>query len=374
MSPQPRDTNVVPDLTTGAVRQVDSQPAQKRHPELRLAILTLLLPLYLSVAVATNYIGAFHAPKPHHVKVAIVGVPASTAPLAHELSLTSPNGFDVSRVVSVSRARRLVGERALAGAYLPSSRPPTVIVATAASASLAGFVEATFRQVVAAQGRPLAIDDVRPLPANNPSGVPNYFFIVICTLGGFLTVAALGLVAPTLPEYHRFAVAGAASLLAPIIGYVIGGPGYGTFSASLATIIAMLGLGALYAFAVATTTRLLQLGLGARGTLVASLLFIFLNFPTAGGSVAPQLLPGFWRFLNHFWIGAAALDANRSTLYFGGAGVGTDVLKMLAWPVAWAAVVAVPIYLRNKRKRGNHVSATPAAAPQTVVLASINDL
>ena len=297
-----------------AVRQLDSQPAQKRHPELRLAIFTLVLPLYLTVAVATNYIGAFHAPKPHHVKVAIVGASALTAPLAHELSRTPINGYDVSQLVSVPQARRLVDDRQLAGAYEPSSRPPTIIVATAASASLASFVEATFRQVAAAGDRPLAIDDVRPLPANNPSGIPDYFFIIICTLGGFLTVAALGLVAPTLPEYHRLAVAAAASLLAPIIAYLIGGPGYDTSSASSGTMIAMLGLGALYAFAVATTTRLLQLGLGPPGTLAASLLFIFLNFPTTGGSVAPQLLPGFWRFLNHFWIGAAALNANRNIL------------------------------------------------------------
>jgi hypothetical protein len=365
MSPQSRETNAAPDLTTGAVRQVDSQRAQKRHPELRLAILTLLVPLYLSVAVATNYIGALHAPRPHHVKVAIVGAPASTAPLAHELSLTPPSGFDVLREVSVSQARRLVARRNLAGAYVPSARPPRVIVASAASASLAGFVEATFRQVAAAHDRPLAIDDVRPLPANNPSGAPNYFFILICTLGGFLTVVALSLVAPTLPEHHRLGVAAAASLLAPITGYLIGGPGYGTFSASFGAIMAMLGLGALYTFAVATTTRLLQLGLGARGTLAASLLFIFLNFPTTGGTVAPQLLPGFWRFLNHFWIGAAALDANRNVLYFGGAGVGTDVLKMLAWPAVWAVVVAVPIYLANKGRRESHLSATPAAASQT---------
>jgi hypothetical protein len=64
------------------------------------------------------------------------------------------------------------------------------------------------------------------------------------------------------------------------------------------------------------------------------LVFVVLNFPTAGGSVAPELLPGFWRFLNHFWIGAVALDANRSILYFDGAGVGDDVLKLLAWLTA----------------------------------------
>jgi hypothetical protein len=364
MSPRPRATTGAPELPTEAVQQPGSQPSGTRRPELRLAISTLLLPLYLSVAFATSYIGALHAPKPHHVKVAIVGAPASTAPLAHQLSVRPPGGFKVSHVVSASHARVLVDERKLAGAYVASSRPPTVIVATAASASLAGFVEATFRQVAAARDRPVAIDDVRPLPVNNPSGTPNYLFIVICTVAGLLTVAALGLVAPTLPELHRFAVAATASLLAPIIGYLISGPGYGTFSASFGTIIAMLGLGALYALAVATTTRLLQLGLGPRGTLVASLLFVFLNFPTTGGSVAPQLLPGFWRFLSHFWIGAAALGANRSALYFGGTGVGTDLLKMLAWPVAFAAVLAAPIYLRNRRGGRRPAATTAVVAPK----------
>src|SRR5947209_18102748 len=41
----------------------------------------------------------------------------------------------------------------------------------------------------------------------------------------------------------------------------------------------MLGIGALYPFAVAIITRLLQLGIGLRAGVIASLLFIFLNFP-----------------------------------------------------------------------------------------------
>jgi hypothetical protein len=96
---------------------------------------------------------------------------------------------------------------------------------------------------------------------------------------------------------------------------------------------------------------------------IASLLFIFLNFPSAGGTVAPQLLPGFWRFLNHFWIGAAGLDANRNILYFGGAGVGTDVLKILAWVATWAALMAIPIYLK-KRHRVRAGATASAIAPQ----------
>jgi hypothetical protein len=367
MSNQSSDTTTAPALVRSATRQDNSAAASNRPPELRLALLTLLLPLYISVVFAANYFGALHAPKPHGVKVAIVGAPSRTAPLSHQLSIRPGGGFAVSQLASIPLARKLVGERKLAGAYLAGPRrAPVLIVATAASPSLANFVEITFRNVAAAEGRPLAVDDVKPLPADNASESPNFFFLIICTLGGFLTVAALGVVAPTLPEPHRLAITAVASLSAPIVAYLIGGPGYHTFSGSFGTIVAMLGLGALYAFAAAVITRLLQLGLGAVGTLLGSLVLIFLNFPSSGGSVAVQLLPGFWRFLSHFWIGEAALDANRSALYFGGAGVATDVIKILGWVAAWAALLAGLTYLRGKRQARPEARATPRAEPHSV--------
>jgi hypothetical protein len=319
---------------------------EKRRRELRVAVLTLLLPLYVALGFSANYIGALHAPKPHGVKVAVVGPPTLTAGLAHELSVRPAGAFDVSQVASVGRARRLVGQRDLAGAFVPGA-DPTVIVASAGSASLASFVEAAFRGVAAARHQLLAVDDVRPLPADNSSGTPNFFFIIICTIAAFLTVVALGFLTPTLPEHQRLMIVGAACVLAPVVGYLVGGAGYGVFSGEFGTIVGMLGLGALYAWAVACITRILQVGLGKLGLLIASLTLIFLNLPSSGGIVAPQLMPGLWRFLNHFWIGAAAIDANRSALYFGGAGVATDVLKILAWVAAWALLIA-PVYLWRK--------------------------
>jgi hypothetical protein len=319
------------------------------------------------VGFATNYIGALHAPKPHHVKVAIVGAPATTAPLARALGAEPKNGFAVSQLVSVTQARRLVGARRLAGAYVPRGNRPTVIVATAAAPSLASVVEGAFRQTAAAENRPLAVDDVRPLPPDNASETPNYFFLIICSLAGFLSVTALGFVTPKLPERRRVAIMATASLLAPLVAYLIGGPGYGAFTGSPGAIVAMLGMGALYTFAVAIITRLLQLGVGSLGGVVASLLFIFMNFPSAGGTVAPQLLPGFWRFLNHFWIGAAGLEANRNILYFGGADVGIDALKILAWVATSAALLAIPIYLRSG-SRGRTGASASAIAPNAPAL------
>jgi hypothetical protein len=337
-----------------------------RHSQLRLATITLLLPLYVSVAFGVNFFGALHAPRPHDVSVAIVGAPAETATVARELSVAPNNGFDVSRMTSVAAARRLVAARKLAGAYVPSAAPPTVIVAVAASASLAEFVEGTFGQLTARRGRPLNVEDVRPLPPGNANGIPNFFFLVICSLGGFLAVAALGVMAPGLPWSRRIAVAAAASVVTPTSAYLIGGPGFGEFGGDFGTVMAVVGIGTLYTFAVACTTWLFQRAFGMPGTLPASLIVIFLNLPSSGGTVAAPLMPGFWRFLNHFWIGAAGLEANQSVLYFGGAGIGDDVLKMLAWLAGWAIVLALPIYRRGMRRRRAVAETTPSPALRVV--------
>jgi hypothetical protein len=342
-----------PPVTSTSTGSGGSSPGARVPREVRLGVLAVALPLYIAVVLTTNYIGALHAPSPHDVKVAIVGGPSRTAMLAHELAVKPPGGFTVSQLATPARARALVASRKLAGAYIPSERgAPVVVVATAASPSLATFVEATFRAVAATtQDRPLAVDDLRPQPNGDTSGSPNFFFVVLCTLAGFLTVVTVGALTPALPEVKRLGLVALSSVLAPAIAYLIAGPGYGVFPGSFGTILAMIGIGALSSLVVAVITRLMQLGLGIAGAILGSLVMIFLNFPSAGGSVAGPLLPGFWRFLNHFWLGAAALDANRSVLYFGGAGVGTDVLKLLAWVAACAALLAVPICLRASRRK-----------------------
>jgi hypothetical protein len=78
---------------------------------------------------------------------------------------------------------------------------------------------------------------------------------------------------------------------------------------------------------------------------------VFLNFPSSGGAIPAQLLPGFWRFLNHVWIGAPAVNAIRSILYLGGRGVGDDILKLLIWLVIVVALLILPISRKLERER-----------------------
>jgi hypothetical protein len=344
----------------------NDQPPGSRTSELRLAVWALLAPLYIGFVMTVNYVGAFHAPEPHGVKVAVVGSPSITAPVASELALRPPGGFTVTQLTSMSRAHELVRERKLAGAYAPG-RAPTLVVATAASTSMASFVEAAFGRAAMRVGRPLLVDDVRPLPAGNVTGAANSFFIIACTVAGFITAIALAFIAPSLPERHHFGLAAAGALLPSLVAYLIAGPGFGALGGTFGTIAAMIGVGALYTFTITWTARLMLRGLGRPGALVASLTLIFLNIPSSGSSVAGPLLPGFWRTLNHLWPGAPALDANRSILYFGGAGVGDDVLRMLGWLAFWGCLLAVPIYLRVKRQRPVRSHSLPGASVPSAV-------
>jgi hypothetical protein len=154
-----------------------------------------------------------------------------------------------------------------------------------------------------------------------------------------------------LAEKHRPGLIAIAAVAAPTVAYLIEGVGFGAFDGSVGTILAMIGMGALYAATVALITRGLQIAAGGRGLLLASLIFIFLNFPSSGGTVPGELLPGFWRFLHQFWVGASALDANRSILYFDGAGTATAVLKTLAWLPGSAGLAAAVIFLASNSRR-----------------------
>jgi hypothetical protein len=106
----------------------------------------------------------------------------------------------------------------------------------------------------------------------------------------------------------------------------------------------------------AMIARGLQVILGqvilGRAAIIAFLaIFVMLNFPSSGGAISPVLLPAFWHVLNGFWIGAAAFGAFRRIIYFGGQGVGTDVLKLLAWLAVAVVLLALPAWPEVGRVR-----------------------
>jgi hypothetical protein len=209
------------------------------------------------------------------------------------------------------------------------------------------------------------VREVRPLASGDEIGLGVFMFLVVCTICGYITPTILETLAPGLVPSRRYPMIAAAAVLVPTFVYLIAGLGYGTYVGSFGTILAFIAVGALYMFVIGMGTRLLQALIGPIAILLSLTIFVFLNIPSLGATYTAPVLPSFWHFLNHFWIGAATVDAERGILYFGGLGVGTAMLKILIWAGVIVVLLLLPASRRLERQR-EHAVAAVAATPAGV--------
>src|SRR4029079_5570012 len=95
---------------------------------------------------------------------------------------------------------------------------------------------------------------------------------------------------------------------------------------------------------------------------VSLALVLSITIASLGATYTARTLPPLWRFLNHFWIGAETVNAERSILYFGGQGVGTTVLSLLACTLAVIALLLLPL-LRKLEQQREHTAVPHSHAP-----------
>ena len=342
-------------------KHADPPASDGQRSQTRLAVAAMLVPLFFAIGFATCIIGTYHQPHPNNITVGVVGPAAQTQPLRAGIEQAGGSAFQVSSVATVAEATRNVRERVLVAAFVPSAnpqQPATGIVATASGRLVATATEGFLRAVAAKQGTQLVVQDVRPLPSGDEIGLGVFLFLIILTIAGYLAATVLQTAAPELPPKHRYPLLLANAVLVPTIVYLIAGLGFGTYTGSAATILAFIGVGALYAFVVGLVTRLFQVWLGPPALFVSLAIFVFLNIPSLGATYTPNLLPAFWRFLNHFWLGAETVNAERGILYFDGDGVGANMLRLLAWAAVIVALLLLPIARKLMHQRQLPVGAT----------------
>jgi hypothetical protein len=350
-------------------RQPATAAYEEQREQTKLALGAMLIPIFFVIGFALCVIGTYHKPHPHNIKVAVVGPPAQTAPLRAGLQKATGPAFSISPVTTVVAAAHAVRQRDLDAAFVPTpnpKQPATVIVASAGGRLVATAAETLARTVTAAQGAQLVVHEVRPLPSGDEIGIGIFMFMIVCTICGYLAVSLLYTAAPSLRPSRLYPMVVANAVLVPTIAYLIGGLGFGTYTGSAGTILAFIGVAALYTFVIGLITRLFQVLVGPAALFVSLAIFVFLNIPSLGATYTAPVLPPFWHFLNHFWIGAETTNAARSILYFGGQGVGTDILRLLAWTAAIVALLLLPVSRKLAHQRERSVIAgtlTPATRP-----------
>jgi len=256
------------------------------------------------VGFATCIIGTYHKPEPNNIKLGVVGPASLTAPLRAEIQRAASTAFDVSQVTTIAEATQDVRHRDLVAAFVPTanpSRPTAVIVASGGGRLVAVATEGFLRSIAAAEGAAqLVVHDVRPLPSGDEIGLGIFMFMLILTIAGYLAATVLQTAAPALRASRHYSILLAGAILTPTITYLIAGLGFGTYTGSTGTIFAFIGVGALYAFVIGLVTRLFQVLFGRPAIFISLAIFVFLNIPSLGTTYTPNLLPSFWRFLNHF--------------------------------------------------------------------------
>jgi hypothetical protein len=344
-------------------KPADPATQEEQREQTKLALGAMLIPLFFVIGFALCIIGTYHKPHPNGIKVGVVGPPAQTAPLRAGIAKAAGSGFDISAVATVDAAAHDVRQRDLDAAFVPTvnpRQPATVIVASAGGRLVATAAETLARAVTTAQGAQLVVREVRPLPPGDVIGLGVFMFMIVCTICGYLAVSLLYTAAPALRPGVLYPLIAANAIMVPTIAYLIGGLGFGTYTGSFGTILAFIAVAALYTFVIGLITRLLQVLIGPPALFVSLAIFVFLNIPSLGATYTAPVLPGFWHFLNHFWIGAETTNALRSILYFGGQGVGPDILRLLAWTAAIVALLLLPVSRKRARQRERAVaSATP---------------
>ncbi|MEU9706148.1 hypothetical protein [Streptomyces sp. NPDC047981] len=316
----------------------------------------------MCIGMGLAYLGAFHAPHPHDLRVDVVGSGPRVQVLAQTLHDQGDGALDVRTVPDRATAVTALREQNSFGAYLPGDRPE-LLVATASSDTSAMAVEKVFTDVAAGQDAPLKVTDVAPVSDGDPTGQGVFFLLVALSIGSYASVAVIGGAGAVLPLRLRALLAAGTSLVVSLVGTVFAGPMFHLVDR---------GLGGVWAMSWLYSAGILLIGVGLHTflrrwtTLGVMVLFVMLNFTSSGGIYRPELQPGFFGALHAFWNGAGFVEGVRSHVYFADHALGRHLLVLALWLLAGVAVTLCAGLAETRRRRA---AATPPAEPSAPAVA-----
>jgi hypothetical protein len=301
-----------------------------------LGIVAVLLAVQAALTFAFVFPG--YKPTPHHVPVAFVGPPTV------ESSLTTKAGASLSfsRYGSESAARAAIDHRQVYGAIIATGAEPRLLVASAASVPVAQLL----RETVAGSNTPVQVEDVAPLDHNDPRGATlNLMFLPLISVC-FTAVVALGAL-----RLSPSRLLGAIGLFAGLGGFAVTAVIAVGLDAVPGSYLALSAFAALTMLAIALPTAALQRCFGRAGFVLGVLLFLAIGNPASGNATAPQLLPGFWRWIGQLMPPGAGGTGLRNISYFDGTALTRPLLVLAGYAIVGGMLVAVADALRRWRTR-----------------------
>jgi hypothetical protein len=299
--------------------------------------------LAVQAAMVFAFVFPGNKPEPHHVPVAFVG----SSKIEGALKAKSGGAISFRSYDSEQAARAAIENRDVYGAFVTDGRHNRLLVASAASLSVAQMLRGAATHATF----PVQVQDTAPLPENDPRGATiNLMFlplIVVC----FTAVMALGTLRLT-----RVKLVGAVALFAALGGVGVAALVSLGLGALPGSFVALAGVTALSILAMALPTAGFHRLLGPPGVVVGAVLFLVIGNPASGNGTAPELLPGFWRWISQLMPPGAGGTGIRDVAYFDGNATAKPLLVLAVYALIGAMLVAAADARRRRRARANHES------------------
>lgn len=323
--------------------------ARARKEQIGRYVAMILLPFLMVGMMITGYLVAMHAPAPNNMPVAVAGQTQQAEQFAAALEASDPSAVDVRIVATDEEARQLLLDCEVSGVVSLHATDPnaTVYTASAAGAAQVSTVTGLLAPQVLAQGGDLTVEDLAPLPAHDPAGLAAMFMATALMLAGYMPLSITLSNSPELLRFRRVVplLAGWSALIAALV-WLVAGPILGAVEGHTA---AILGISWLAVFAVGSVQLLLTRIFGPLAVLVGMLFVMVLGVPASNMGMSVFTMPSIYATLHSFLPTAAAGEALRSVLYFGGDGLGSHLLVLaLGAAIALLATLGVDALKRRR--------------------------
>ncbi len=306
--------------------------AKPKLTGLPLLAVALCVVLFVQAAFVLSYVGALHEPKPHGVRLAVVGTSPLPTAVGKQFSL---------RLESYSTeedARAAIDKRKVDAAFVSGPSGSTLIVVPAGGPPMATALVNVFTAAGAAVRQKIAIVPVHPLPTGDAGGNVSFLVVMALIIGGYLaSTIGMAFGGPPTRRRRRLGSLAIVSVIGALLTDAIAGPVLGALPSS--KFLELWGAFVLVMMAVSFATAGLQAVFGAAGTLIVVVLFVIFGAPASGGTVPSPFLPDFWRTFGPYLPAGAGTTLVRNTVYFGGNAIGRSLVVLAGYLVAGAFVV-----------------------------------
>ena len=299
-------------------------------------IAVLVVPVIVAIALSTFAWSAANL-EPRDLPLGVAGPAEATGPV--EAMLAERNGaFDVHRYADAAAATEAIEDREVYGAVVAAPDGLTLLIASAASPTVAGLLR---ENLAAPQATVL---DVVAADPDDPRGAAFASMILPLVLAGIIggvIVALLG--RPGLRQVGILAATAAACGLVTIVMVqswlgIIEGPW-----------LLNAGVVALAVLAIASVIAGLNALIGPSGIALGALLIVFVGNPWSGIASAPELLPKAAGFIGQLLPPGAGGKLLRNTAFFDGAGGGGQLAVLLVWTALGLGAITAGAAMQRRR-------------------------